>query len=125
MTTAKIGWSSRSAVFKAQRGMTRNWPNRPLNPARYPRTLVFAMKAVFAMFAGLLSLVGVSGYPLEPHSHNMSEAAVKFISDAKSAVPAAPHFVIYSDAPVSGETGPPPVSQIQVCGKTRWSTLSH
>lgn len=30
------------------------------------------------------------------------------------ATPAAPHFVIYSDAPVSGETGPPPVSQVEV-----------
>ncbi|KAH9479370.1 hypothetical protein JR316_0007960 [Psilocybe cubensis] len=66
------------------------------------------------MFAGILSLVGVNGYPLEPHGHNMSQDAVgKFISEAKNGVPAAPHFVIYSDAPVSGETGPPPVSQIQ------------
>ncbi|KAL0953844.1 hypothetical protein HGRIS_005021 [Hohenbuehelia grisea] len=30
------------------------------------------------------------------------------------ATPAAPHFVIYSDKFVSGQTGPPPVSQVQV-----------
>jgi hypothetical protein len=29
--------------------------------------------------------------------------------------PAAPHFVIYSDKWVSGETGPPAVSSIEVC----------
>lgn len=29
--------------------------------------------------------------------------------------PAAPHFVIYSDEWVSGETGPPAISEITVC----------
>ena len=32
----------------------------------------------------------------------------------KRAVPGAPRFVVYSDRWVSGLTGPPPVSQIQV-----------
>jgi hypothetical protein len=31
------------------------------------------------------------------------------------AIPAAPHFVVYGDAYVSGQTGPPPASSIKVC----------
>jgi hypothetical protein len=31
------------------------------------------------------------------------------------ATPAVPHFVIYSDKWVSGETGPPAISEITVC----------
>ncbi|KAF9006140.1 glycoside hydrolase [Cyathus striatus] len=34
------------------------------------------------------------------------------LTRAERDIPSSPRFVIYSDAPVSGETGPPPVSQI-------------
>ncbi|KAF4610520.1 hypothetical protein D9613_006969 [Agrocybe pediades] len=72
-----------------------------------------SMKAALSLLVGALSFAPVNSIPLEASSHNMSDVALKFVSDAKNAVPAAPHFVIYSDAPVSGQTGPPPVSQIQ------------
>lgn len=75
-----------------------------------------SMKAALSVLYGALSFTSVSSIPLEIASHNMSDVALKFVSDAKNSVPAAPHFVIYSDAPVSGQTGPPPVSQIQVLG---------
>jgi hypothetical protein len=31
------------------------------------------------------------------------------------AIPAAPHFVVYGDGFVPGQTGPPPASSIKVC----------
>ena len=34
--------------------------------------------------------------------------------------PAAPHFVVYSDAWVSGQDGPPPVSEINVSPRSAW-----
>ncbi|KAF8967624.1 glycoside hydrolase superfamily [Flammula alnicola] len=70
-------------------------------------------KVLFSFFSGLVSLATVNSSPVELASYSKNVSAVNFVSDAKAATPAAPHFVIYSDAPVSGETGPPPVSQVQ------------
>jgi chitinase len=75
--------------------------------------VAFTKKFVFSLLSGLISLVAVNSYPADLASHDMSDTALKVISSAKQAAPAAPHFVIYSDEWVSGETGPPAVSQIQ------------
>ena len=47
--------------------------------------------------------------------NGLDSKARSFLSPAKRATPAAPHFVIYSDKFTSGLTGPPDVSQVEVC----------
>lgn len=67
-------------------------------------------KGLFTTLAGLSVLQAVISAPLEDARgfNSMSTGLTA------RATPAAPHFVIYSDKYVSGETGPPPVSQVQV-----------
>lgn len=67
--------------------------------------MVYLTSALVFALTGLFSLVKVASAPVE---------GAELISRAKNAIPAPPHFVIYSDQPVSGQTGPPPVAQVQV-----------
>jgi hypothetical protein len=72
---------------------------------------IFKRALAFSLLSSLIGLQIVISSPVEvAHGRNASNLA----THAKLAAPAAPRFVIYSDAPVSGETGPPPVSEIQV-----------
>ena len=76
-----------------------------------------AFQKSFAVLSGLISLLLVSASPVVTDS-GLTGRALDFVSAAKnvqSATPAAPHFVVYSDAWVSGENGPPAVSAISVC----------
>lgn len=74
---------------------------------------MLGFKRIGAILTGLSSLLAVAAFPLE--AHNLTDTAKHFLTTrAKNAVPGAPRFVIYSDKFVSGETGPPPVTQVQV-----------
>ena len=50
----------------------------------------------------------------------MGEAANLETRSVEKRAPAAPHFVLYTDAWVSGETGPPSPSVIEVSGCLRY-----
>ena len=52
----------------------------------------------------------VSSIPLDGTAGDILARSTK----AKAATPSPPHFVVYSDAWVSGENGPPATSQVQV-----------
>jgi hypothetical protein len=71
---------------------------------------MLGFKRIGAILAGLSSLLAIAALPLE--AHNLTETAKSFLTTR--AVPGAPRFVIYSDKFVSGETGPPPVSMVEV-----------
>ncbi|TFK39803.1 glycoside hydrolase [Crucibulum laeve] len=70
-------------------------------------------KALLAAIVGLCSALNVLSAPLEFGSQNLTIAARSSLARSTNAVPVAPHFVIYSDEFVSGQTGPPPVSQVK------------
>ncbi|PPQ96282.1 hypothetical protein CVT26_005669 [Gymnopilus dilepis] len=79
-----------------------------------PFSAMVAFQKSFAVLSGLISLLVVSASPVVTDS-GLTGRALDFVSAAKnvqSATPAAPHFVVYSDAWVSGENGPPAVSAI-------------
>ncbi|KAF9475014.1 glycoside hydrolase [Pholiota conissans] len=60
----------------------------------------------------LTSLTNVASSPVEVvHDGLGNISTINIVTHTKQAT--APRFVIYSDAPVSGETGPPPISQIK------------
>ena len=66
-----------------------------------------ALSAVFVLLSALFSACIASALPtdgLDLEARNI----------LKRATPAAPHFVVYSDEWVSGENGPPAVSEVQV-----------
>ncbi|KAF8202262.1 glycoside hydrolase [Pholiota molesta] len=66
---------------------------------------IFKRALAFSLLSSLIGLQIVISSPVEvAHGRNASNLA----THAKLAAPAAPRFVIYSDAPVSGETGPRP-----------------
>lgn len=83
-----------------------------------------AFSLLVVLFCTLAHLVSVLALPVD--SLGLDSTALKFLDNAKRATPAAPHFVIYSDKFVSGETGPPDVSQVKVCYRrifcTSWLT---
>ncbi|KAL5483523.1 hypothetical protein ACEPAI_8755 [Sanghuangporus weigelae] len=72
-----------------------------------------AFSSLIVLFCALVHFTSVLALPVD--SLGLDSTARKFLSKAKRATPAAPHFVIYSDRFVSGETGPPDVSQVEVC----------
>ncbi|KAJ3558300.1 hypothetical protein NP233_g11533 [Leucocoprinus birnbaumii] len=74
---------------------------------RHP--IMFGFKRIGAILAGLSSLLAVAAIPLE--NHNLTDTARSFL--ITRAAPSAPRWVIYSDKWVSGETGPPAVSDIK------------
>lgn len=61
------------------------------------------------MFTGLSTFRPAVSAPLED-TRAFGDESTKITARA---TPGAPHFVIYSDKFVSGETGPPPVAQVQ------------
>ena len=69
------------------------------------RLIMVSFKSAYltAFFTALASLSGTASVPLA------STASL-----ASRATPAAPHFVIYSDQWVSGENGPPNVTDVTV-----------
>ncbi|KAF9466090.1 glycoside hydrolase superfamily [Collybia nuda] len=67
---------------------------------------------LFAAIAGITSLGVVCSAPLDGVQPGPGSNTT-FGSLVSRATPAPPHFVIYSDKFVSGQTGPPPVSQVQ------------
>lgn len=72
-----------------------------------------SLKLSLLLLPGLLALLTASALPAEvsePHAKNVS--GVGLAKEAASV--AAPHFVIYSDAPTSGQIGPPPVADVKV-----------
>ncbi|KAL5504980.1 hypothetical protein ACEPAH_7643 [Sanghuangporus vaninii] len=70
-----------------------------------------AFSSLIILFCALVHFTSVLALPID--SLGLDSTARKFLSKAKRATPAAPHFVIYSDKFVSGETGPPDVSQVE------------
>jgi hypothetical protein len=64
------------------------------------------------VLSSLLSIFAVIGSVLSMPLMDMALSA--------RTTPAAPHFVIYSDKWISGETGPPAVSSIKVCIRRRF-----
>ncbi|KAF8966247.1 hypothetical protein BDZ97DRAFT_1756668 [Flammula alnicola] len=72
--------------------------------------MVAFTRAAFTLLSGLISLVAVSSSPLDFSSLNVTD----LLPRAENAVPSAPHFVIYSDKWVNGQTGPPSVDQIKL-----------
>ncbi|OCB91529.1 glycoside hydrolase [Sanghuangporus baumii] len=70
-----------------------------------------ACSSLIILFCALVHFTSVLALPID--SLGLDSTAWKFLSKAKRATPAAPHFVIYSDKFVSGETGPPDVSQVE------------
>ncbi len=74
---------------------------------------MLGFKRIGAMLLGLSSLLSVAAVPLD--SFNLTDTARSFLDErAVKAIPGPPHFVIYSDKFVSGQTGPPPVAQVKV-----------
>ncbi|KAF8892265.1 glycoside hydrolase [Infundibulicybe gibba] len=71
------------------------------------------VKLLCSAFAILSQIGGIAAAPADGALNSLDDTARSFLTRATSATPAAPHFVIYSDKFVSGETGPPPVSQVQ------------
>jgi len=74
-----------------------------------------ASNTLLYIISGLYSSIFVRSIPLESNLTSSTNIAKELFSNNVKAVSAAPHFVIYSDKFVSGEAGPPPISQIQVC----------
>jgi chitinase len=77
----------------------------------------FSLRTLATLAAAVATLAGVSASPmfdnpkfLVPSKGVASSNATAHLS--ARATQAAPRFVVYQDAWVSGETGPPPVSQI-------------
>ncbi|KAF4592986.1 hypothetical protein EYR38_008693 [Pleurotus pulmonarius] len=72
--------------------------------------MLFAISRTVVVFLVLGALSFVTSAPTSNStSLDLSTEARNVLSRA---VPAPPHFLIYSDQPVSGELGPPPVSEI-------------
>ncbi|KAJ8695242.1 hypothetical protein PTI98_007853 [Pleurotus ostreatus] len=72
--------------------------------------MLFALSRIVVAFLGLAALPFVTSAPASNlTSLDLSTEARDILSRA---VPSPPHFLIYSDQPVSGELGPPPVSEI-------------
>ncbi len=69
-----------------------------------------SLSSVFVLLSALFSACVVSSVPVESDDGLDLEAR----NILARAAPAAPHFVVYSDEWVSGENGPPAVSQVQV-----------
>ncbi|EJD07906.1 glycoside hydrolase [Fomitiporia mediterranea MF3/22] len=69
------------------------------------------LSSLVLLLCTLTNLTSVFSFPVD--SDGLDSTARKFLARAKQATPAAPHFVIYSDKFVSGETGPPDVSQVE------------
>jgi chitinase len=71
---------------------------------------------VFSVVLSLSGLVGVSSSPVKekeiPHDHHNTTTNIP-PSNGTLAVPRGPHWVVYSDAPTPGITGPPPVSDVE------------
>lgn len=68
-----------------------------------------ALSSLVILFCTLSHLTSVLSAPLD--KYDLDSTARKFLARA---TPAATHFVIYSDKFVSGDTGPPPASQVEV-----------
>lgn len=68
-------------------------------------TSLVLLLSAFSIISPVLSV------PIE--KAELDGSARKFLT--RRATPAAPHFVVYSDAWVSGENGPPAPSEINVC----------
>jgi hypothetical protein len=68
-------------------------------------------KTFFAVLTGLSTLRDAVSVPLQD-SRGFDDKATSIA--ARATLAAAPHFVIYADKYVSGLTGPPPVTQVQV-----------
>jgi len=68
----------------------------------------YSFSTIFALLSTLFSASVVSSLPVE--SDGLDLAARNILARA---TPAAPHFVVYSDEWVSGENGPPAVSEVQ------------
>ena len=68
-----------------------------------------ALSSLVFLCSAFLSITSVLSAPID--KDGLTDSARKILSRA---TPAAPHFVIYSDEWVSGENGPPSVSEVQV-----------
>lgn len=73
-----------------------------------------SLKLSLALISGLLSILTVHALPAELSETDSRNASELISAKEASTNVAAPHFVIYSDAPTSGQIGPPPVSQVKV-----------
>ena len=71
-----------------------------------------AFTSLVVLFATFAHITSVLASPVD--SHGLDDTARKFLTRAKRATPAAPHFVIYSDRYVQGLTGPPDVTEVEV-----------
>lgn len=85
----------------------------------YITMVALSFKRLFTSLSVLVSLAVVNSTPTCLHDSytdlNAAQAAFNLLSDAKNAAPPPPpHFVIYGDKFVSGQTGPPPVADIKV-----------
>ncbi|KAF8809476.1 glycoside hydrolase family 18 protein [Phlegmacium glaucopus] len=76
--------------------------------------VAFSFKRFFLLLSALVGLAVVNSSPTSVGSHDSHTdlSAVAPHPNTNNAIPAAPHFVIYSDKFVSGETGPPPVADV-------------
>lgn len=70
-----------------------------------------ALSSFVLLLSALSILTPVLSVPVE--NAELDETARKFLTRRASL--AAPYFVVYSDAWVSGENGPPAPSEINVC----------
>ena len=84
----------------------------------YITMVALSFKRLFTSLSVLVSQAVVNSSPSCSHDSytdlNAAQAAFNLLSDAKNAAPPPPHFVIYGDKFVSGQTGPPPVADIKV-----------
>lgn len=74
--------------------------------------VLFNMHWLFAAISFLGYIHETVSTPLNSTAYDGLGSEARYI--LSRATPAAPHFVIYGDQYVSGQTGPPPVAQIQV-----------
>lgn len=83
--------------------------------------VTFSVKRVFPLLSALVCLAVVNSSPTHVCSNDvytdLTGDQVSFelsVPHAKNAAPAPPHFVIYGDKFVAGQTGPPPVEDVKV-----------